>query len=230
MPRRICRKSRPKKAPVRKYRKRRTYRRTTLRRTTGVPKQMLAKLDYTQSNLANLAGSGLYTQVFAINSLFDPDVTSLTGPQPLFFDQYSSMYRFYRVYGLALQIKMSVGSSTNSCFHPIICVVPSMDTTGYSNIQTAMAQRNAMWKTVVPAAGVVTMKKYYPVSSVLGVSKEAIRDEENYGAVIGTNPVNRGFIQIYVLNQDASATMSLTIETRLRYYSKFYAPVQVAAS
>lgn len=67
-------------------------------RTVGIPDKMFVKLPYT--DLQGLVGTSAAPQVqkaYNINSLFDPEPATLN-QQNLYFAQYMTLYRKYRVY------------------------------------------------------------------------------------------------------------------------------------
>lgn len=215
-----------KKAPLRR---RRYRRKTRLTRSVGAPGQVFCKLRYSSVYAANIAIGGLSTRIWSLNSLYDPDFSGVGG-QPLFFDQYTAMYSQYRVYGVKVSAVFSFGSSTNNCFHPTVCMVPSMSSSSTGDIQVAIQMRGSKWMNVVPAQGKAYFKKYYSIASIYGVPKKAVQAEDNYAALTGSSPADQVYLQLYAFNNDASATFAMTSEIRLTYYCKFYNLRQVSAS
>lgn len=70
------------------------------RNTLGAPR-VVAKLRYATNitldpTAENLGATGSNVWQFSANGLYDPDITS-TGHQPMFFDNYMSIYQRYRV-------------------------------------------------------------------------------------------------------------------------------------
>lgn len=228
MPIRKTYSKRVKKPYARRYRKKR-YTRPRLSRQVGVPSSMFTKLRYNGIYSASIGTGGLSTRIWSLNNLYDPDVSGIGG-QPLFFDQYTSMYRSYRVYGVKVMAVFSFGSSTNNCYHPTVCMVPSTSSSSTSDINVAVSMKGASWTTVVPSQGKARFSKYYSIASYFGVSKKAVQGEDNFSALTGAAPANQLYFHMYAFNNDATNTFPMTTELRLTYYVKFYSPVQVAAS
>lgn len=215
-----------KKRPQRKFRRR--YKRR-IPRSPGPPAVQYVKLPYTDFRLVSLAASTLDTRSWSINSLFDPDVSG-AGGQPLFFDQYATMYRTYRVYGAKYMFKVSFGASTNACYHPTVCVLPCHDATTYSTIAVAMQMKGAKYRNLVPASTTTTIKGYISMASLLGIPKRQVSSDDRFQADVSANPAERGHVHIYVQNNDGTNAMIMTCEIKIVYYCKFYDLKQVTAS
>jgi len=60
------------------------------------PSNKTVALRYLENFTLDASGSGSATQVFSVNSIFDPNVTGV-GHQPMFRDNYANLYNTYRV-------------------------------------------------------------------------------------------------------------------------------------
>lgn len=222
--------------PIKRYRKktRRSYRprrrygvrkRPRIPRSVGPPKYVNVKLMYTTittSGVDPIAASSSYTHQWRLNSLFDPDYTS-TGYQPYFHDQYSAMYEKYRVYACKVEMRLSVNSASTDVFAANAILAPSNDfSTTWTTVQNACNTRMAMMRQLVPNQNIVTFKKYYPIANCLGVSKRAVSIEDDYAAVVTTNPINRCILNLIISNNARSTTLGWSLEARFKFYARYY--------
>jgi len=72
----------------------------------GFPTKIITILKYVDLYGLTSTAGGLATQVFSMNSAFDPDVTGI-GHQPMYYDRYSAIYNNYRVLGSRIVVEIS---------------------------------------------------------------------------------------------------------------------------
>jgi hypothetical protein len=77
----------------------------------GLPERLRIPLKYSTTFVVDADVDT--DNVFALNGLYDPDVTQ-TGHQPYLFDQFMAMYERYRVLRTAVKLSYAPVSSTNS--------------------------------------------------------------------------------------------------------------------
>lgn len=217
--------------PIRRkrlMRKRKTVRKTykrksrTVPRTPGPPKYQSVKLRYTHLYLANVLPGNVATQVYRLNSLFDPDYSGV-GYQPYYHDQYSALYDNYRVYGCKVYVKVSCASSTTNMFHPTVLIAPTdQASVSWGNMQNACNARKAQFRNLVPGQSVSTFKAYYSIADVMGVAKREVASDDNYSAAVSANPNSVAYLQVITGNNDATASIAVTWEIRLTFYARYF--------
>lgn len=210
-------------------RKRPVRRRALLPRSPGPPAFQFAKLKYSQLRVVNLAAATSDGRNWCLNSLYDPD-NSGAGGQPYYFDQYMGLYGKYKVFGCFVQWRLCVTTSTSNLFTPIAAMVPWVTTAGYPDIQTAINRKGVVWRNVMPGQQSYYLKKYYSIADLFGVTKRAVADEDNFSGTVTSNPNNLPILQLMLYNNDASATLTVTSEIQLTYYTKFYSITTPGAS
>lgn len=96
-----------------------------------LPNRMLVKMRYCQQLYLDASSSSASTWTFALNGLFDPDVTA-TGHQPMGFDQFSALYQYYKVLGTRVRLEACGATITTTSenyvgiqFHENLSYVPS---------------------------------------------------------------------------------------------------------
>lgn len=209
----------------RRRRKRRYYR----KRTVGFPITLTTKLRYNfVSKLALNSGNAYSNQyILSLNSLYDVDVTG-TGGQPQYYDQLTTVYNEYQVYGA----KVTVTLVNEGVSHPV-----------YYNFYptTAGSQTESPWVNsmdtkssklfVISSEGSNNMKtfsKYYNIPKELGVSKVQYKDGQ-YQAFVTGRPSTE--LLLY-LNMATNATSDQTVQLifRVTLYAKFFSIKNVSPS
>lgn len=97
------------RAPARRYRRRNNPNRPVRAIAAGnqqlpVPNRMIIKMRYCDQNPLDASGVAASTFTYALNGLFDPDVTT-TGHQPMGFDQFAALYQQYKVLGARVTLE-----------------------------------------------------------------------------------------------------------------------------
>lgn len=208
----------------RRYTKRRKYVRPvkrTIPRAPGPPITVFTKLKYSDRKQVALGASGSYQYYWRINSLNDCDASG-GGGQPLYHDQYSAMYNNYRVYATKVDYRVFTTMTGSQYYAPYVCMVPYITAPGYSTIETAMQAPFSTWRVAVPGQNVTTLRKYYKMSVIAGISKNAYSAEENYSATTSANPINGINLQTFITNNDGTSSLVLTIEMTMTFYVKYY--------
>lgn len=210
--------------PRRKMGSKRRYVRHVKRaipRAPGPPISVFTKVRYSDRKQVALGASGSYQYYWRLNSVNDCDASG-GGGQPLYHDQYSAMYNNYRVYGTKVDYRVFVTLTGSQYYAPYVCMVPYVVAPGYSTIETAMQAPFSTWRVAVPGQHVTTLRKYYKMSTIAGISKTAYSSEENYSAVTNQNPLNSVNLQTFITNNDGTASIVLTIEMTMTFYVKYY--------
>ena len=113
----------------------------------GASNQQMVKLIY--SDRFSITGTTVGSQqhVFRGNSLFDPDLTS-TGHQPLYFDQWATIYNDYLVSASKIELRVENKDSDPA----LVKIVPSNNTSPLTNTQL-LEVRPAVTKEMSGSAG-----------------------------------------------------------------------------
>lgn len=212
------------------YGRRRMGRKMPLMRAIGLPKQIYAKLKYSEISEVNLLAASTYTQLYRLNSLFDPNETS-TGGQPYYFDQYAALFQRYRVFGCKVEVTISTSSSTTNLFHPSVALLSWAGTApSWGNLATAINSKRTVYRQLIPGQTVAVLKKYYDCAAVAGVSKNEYHSTDTFQAATSANPTRTCNVQLYVENNDAVAAITVQYTIRMTFYCKFFDNAEPAAS
>lgn len=220
------------KRPVQTRRRRRVYKKINrpVKLYQPVPNRALVKLNYTSLHSVTINGGAYVQQVFQ-TSLNDPDLT-LGGHQPLWHDQYATLYRKYRVYGIKYDITLA--NRANTYINNIVWVhlshLPySFVTT--TSIETEMERSECKHKGLLQnntgRGGFLRFKGYLNVPKVECLSKRDFGGHEDYEASFGSNPakVSKLLMGFYTPADDQVRGI-----VRLKYYAELWDPQSVSTS
>lgn len=147
----------------------------------GFPKAVITKLRYADIlALSTTSGSASFYN-YRPNSVFDPDQSGI-GHQPMFFDNYASIYNRYRVLGATINVVFTPSRDfaddaglpqRSSMGGPwVVGIVGTNNTANYSNIITTRMEANeSVFKTLntrTGADGVVSCQLAYSPETTLG--------------------------------------------------------------
>lgn len=208
--------------------KQRKYASTSiLRGPSGFPDRIKVKLTYYDQFQFTISLGLAGLQQFRGNSVFDPDFTG-GGHQPTAFDQWASFYGKYRVYASALRIvgvtpgdsDMAGSSSTGIT----VITVPSINATTSLNFTDLAQEPYANVKTSTYYTPIREMTNYLSTAKMFGQDQKAIESEDNYSALVSTNPTDVWFWKLYVLPSSTLTTNTYyyAIDVKLDYYVEFF--------
>lgn len=216
----------------RRSRKKRTYgrRRTKRRRKnkyragptiktvrglgTLIPDILRVKLRYSDTKIFSTLGAGLLNNyVYRANSLQDTDFTGI-GHQPYGFDQMSTWYSRYLVYGSKIQLKMI----NNSTLVDLVTVVlyPQLSASPQTNSVDSLEAPFSVNRIMGSDAEKAYIKNYMTTKKMYGVR----RLEDDDGADVTANPVNPWYWIIGVFDH-AGNSATITYSLQISFYVEF---------
>lgn len=170
------------------------------------------------------AAGAVDVQVFRMNSVYDPDFTGIGSSIPA-YSQLSAMYGRYRV----LACKITVSFVNTSAATPLTCFVACTPATTVGvSMPQIMGQRHVWAKSIgsynsQPLTHVVNAS----VGKVYGVPELQVLTEDDFAAVVGTNPNNGVYAHIGLYaNGPVGATANLHV--RIEYDVVWSLPLELA--
>ena len=178
-------------------------------RQFGFPNKIITKIRYAFNiTSGTLTNTVIADNVFRMASIYDPDLTGI-GHQPMWHDEYQSLYEKYRVLGSELHATFAPSVySYNGNYGPwVVGITGSRTSTsavGYSNVQHLMESNDTSWGTLTPnvVAGSVNLFLDYSPSTKL--SEEPT--ETDVSASFGSNPTADYYAHVWVCMTNAAAT------------------------
>lgn len=136
----------------------------------GFPNTIITKLRYATScqTTGTTGAAGRY--VFSANGLFDPDITS-TGHQPLYYDNYTSIYDQYVVLGSKITVEFM---PRTAALNQIVGISGDDDQTFSANASTLREQNNSISTVAGPPGGEIPrLTMTFEPQEMFGVNAKA---------------------------------------------------------
>lgn len=202
-----------------------------MRGPSGFPDRVLVKLRYCDNfNLEGALTPGFNR--FRGNSCFDPDYTGV-GHQPYAFDQWSAFYGIYRVYGSKIRVQATpvinaAGFSSAALLPVWMAVVPRLGTASLSNPTPLEEMPYCKWRlaNIAQAGSKATIiSSYMSTAKIWGQPRQNVKMEDDYTALITTNPVNQWYWDVFVAPESNIAAQDVTYSCvfQITYYVEFSA-------
>lgn len=188
---------------------------------TGIPDEMRTSLRYISNMQFNNTVQG---QVWNINSLYDPDYTHSINHQPLYFDQYSELYKRYQVYACKIKLDI-VNQSTGDTVYVVLA--PTTDDPSSWDLKSLEEQPYTKRVAVGPSGGmgIKKLSMYITMNRLLGQNKTSAMDVLSGltgGLGVGSNPSTQLFAYTAVYSVDGSTNQNVYVRTELIFYCRFY--------
>lgn len=207
---------------------RRTSRRTGMRvsrvvsRSTALPDRFLTKLRYSELFQMSFTGFAVPASYqFKVNDIFDPNYTG-SGHQPLFHDQFALLYNKVRVTGC--KYRFTFTNQEKKHVEISILLRPNISTIG--NFETVRETPYNVFKVTLGEEGSGQAVKYArgfaSVQKIRGITKYALRGENDYASLIGASPAITPMIQLYISNQNTGEACTANVRADLEYYCEFF--------
>jgi len=209
---------RAKSTTVRRYKKPTPkYRRYINPGTHVVPLREFVKMKYVSQKSLGAAASIIDSWQYQ-SSIFDPDLTG-TGHQPYLHDTWSTLFSYYRVWGMKYEIRV-VNTGTAPARFAVLHVgtAQSFDTTNFDlNVERSIIKK-------VHFLGVqdrsnVTIRGYMSVPKTEGLSKTAFIGESSYEVGFGANPSKMAKL---VMIADSNQVWGMQVFVNITYYSELW--------
>lgn len=173
--------------------------------------------------------------VFAMNDMYDPDITS-TGHQPMYFDTYSQVYNRYRVNYAQICctiVNHEVNTATSDNLGVIskqpnyaykFGILADRDGTDYPSTFNTLIEEggsNIKWRFVAPSLNGTLPKLYHSGSphKLTGLSY----NDEALQADIGTSPSRITKFVIFCTSADGvTDPPSVYVNVKIKYYCQFF--------
>lgn len=211
-----------KKAPRKKYNKRKAKFNkpsTTIVKSPGFSDTMYVRLKYAEEIRLFSGVTSYFTYTFRANSCYDPNYTA-GGHQPMYFDQYSAIYSRYRVLGSAIKIN-AINSSATSASNLVL--QSGTDHSVLTDLTTLLEQSRSHIARTIPIAQRYPMriKSYVSTRKACGLNKKQVFDED-YSAAVTGNPNQIWYHNIMASSVDGSTAIDVRCMVLITYYVQFF--------
>jgi hypothetical protein len=193
---------------------------------------MRTKLRYGDAFTLTCGASGLYgtEQVYRMNSLYDPDLTS-TGHQPYGFDTLATIYTNYKVHGFRAKLVFTDPSADG-----IYCAAqfqPQIGTTVTGYTTDVIAERPGTWVGYLNNTGSqrVILDQYFPIWQLMGLTPSQFENQlAEYAAGVTANPTVTPYLRFAIAAADFSSTPTCRVQVILEFDCEFYQRKSLAQS
>lgn len=191
---------------------------------TPLPMSLSNTLRYTESVSITLDGGGSGYYVFSCNGLYDPNITG-TGHQPLYFDQWTALYRHYTVMKSNIKVTPYKNDEASPGTPAIMTVFidddASLPATGA--VREQLSATNMVFNIFDDIGKGV--KKYWNAQRTYGGN---VIDNRELSGSASANPSEQSYFVIYMSKGGAVATIDLLVD--IEYSVTWHEHVSMAAS
>lgn len=242
MPRRYKKRAPMGKKGKRRFRRKRKFRRTTMRRNDGnplfrsmvprgpLPMRYCCSLPYVSANDSLDPGAGtVATRVFRLNGCFDPD-TAVGGHQPLGFDEMSAFYHNYTVIGAKATVFFSNSDTTTAQYVGAFVHQSASPTIVVDNVQeqgmgsyTILSARTAGHDTATGTLVVTwSARKWFGTKGIIA--------DPAYTSLTTADPTTQAYLVIWGAGRGLADTSAISLDVRIEYIVVFTNPQYLVSS
>lgn len=186
-----------------------------------IPDRLFVKLRYRQRiTLASTTGATAFN-IFRGNSPYDADESG-TGAQPPGFDNYAAMYERYRVMGSKIAVTFCSVQTTAPTQTYEVGILARPDNTAPATMDAVAGNPYASLGLLTPGNGKVRKKMYMSTAKILGLTKQAVKANENLSSAVTTNPATTWEWFVYSQPADRASTATSIAFVCITYYVEFY--------
>jgi len=202
--------------------------------TQPFPFRYDCKLTYGVNVTLTTAGSSSagVTNVFRLNSLYDPDLTG-TGHQPYQYDQMTAIYSKYLVKHAFIDLTFT--DPTADGLWVGWCIQPDSDGESPTTLQLYDIMERPNWKAIPlnnTGAQAVTARLSIPMHELFGVSKaQYVNETGSYAASYNASPSQQALLKVFLIDPTALVSQhSIRVAGRIVFDSQFFGYVAVNGS
>jgi hypothetical protein len=155
-------------------------------------------------------------QIFVANSLYNPLGTG-GGAQPAYFNFWMAGFVKYRVLMSSIRVEFNNPNATPV----LVCVLPTLYTTQFSDITSAEDQRYAKSTLLSPAGTGKTQKNITTSMNSSKIFGKNCRFDENYAGDFGHSPNFKWYWQVYAETLDGSDITDQFV-VKIKFRTEFY--------
>ena len=180
----------------------------------GFPDRIVTRLRYDNAGAMTTTSGSIAKQVWAMNSCFDPDVTG-GGHQPLYFDQFSTIYDQYAVIKSKVIVRMSQDAAAAV---PVVAGIVGDDDGSTSTTFATLMEKSHGTSRILGLGGgghdQVLFKAKFDCRKHLTIDPFT---SESYKTSIGSNPTEAYDVLQWGLSIDGTTTQTWHYIVEIHY-------------
>lgn len=186
-----------------------------------IPERIFVKLRYSEISTVTCAVAyQLYQFATYSSSVYDPNKSGI-GHQPMWRDQYATLYQEYRVRGFSYRVQAANRNANEAGWfgvnHSSIQAITDTDIQNWCERRTAKVR---MLGGLPGGSSKSSVKGYLSVAKTNGVAPTVVAHDDRYFAQVGTDPPTMAFLQVAA--QGAWAGQVFDVQVDLTYYVEFF--------
>lgn len=197
------------------------------------PEGMAVKLHWAREISFSPSASGSSSNLFKLNSLYDPDITGVGG-QPRYFDTLfgaaggNAPYLDYMVYAckIAAQVR-----NTDATSHAMVSLSAFPEGAAPTDIIKAQERSDTQCLWLSPTTGgnsTGVVSQYVTMSDLFGITD--LEDELDLRGAHNADPTKAGYGSLQVFNPDGAGAITVNAVVTITFYAKCYGRVNQADS
>ncbi len=185
---------------------------------SSFPDRVEQMLDYWAVTRTTSGAVTYGDNIFAVNSLFDPDYTG-SGHQPREFDTWSTIYSKYRV----LEVLCEVDVRQRAAHGITVCVVPNNSSTALTISDYPQELPRAV-RLGITGSYQPTCRASIRIDprAILGMTMAEFKGDDSTGALVSASPAQTVFLHIFCAQLDGTTLIDYEFTLRLRMRCEFY--------
>lgn len=204
--------------------------------TQPIANRLITKLKYVDTVTIPLNIDGVGVWEFRLNSLYDPDFSG-GGHQPYGYDQLTTLYQQYRVFGARIKFTILdvLDDSSNLGIYMGIYNTPNANILAGKTTSEILELPYCKYKvtSATTAAGGISRTMYQRVNipRVMGVRSAQYKSDDLYMSAVGGNPASQLFGNFFVADPTlAVASKEVKVGVQIIYYAEMLYPVTLNQS
>lgn len=184
-----------------------------------MPKRLSTKMVWSEVTDVVKAASSPYFILYSLNGLNDPNKTSGSTHKPMGFNELGALWVNYLVTGVKVIFE---GSNAAAGAHQISIQTGTMGTP-WATDPSAINEYRQGYSMITNNQRPWKFKKYYPISSILGIKKSTYDSDVYWGQMAGTtNPTFGADLYFQIANLDLSEQINTQVTVTFVYYVTFF--------
>jgi len=189
---------------------------------TPIPQRFITKMKYVETVQMNLANA--YSYAFNLNSIFDPNRTSIGG-QPYSHDTFQTMYNRYRVISCSYSVQCFNANNT-----VLLAATPANELITFTGTDEAMENPRTRWIAQSAGGGIKVLKGNTYIPSLVGRSKAQYMADDRYQAQFGSSPSELAILNLAAQSIAAGADVTVDCTVTLNYLVEVFDVKNLARS
>lgn len=186
---------------------------TVPRFTGGFPARCYSKLRYISVGTLNTPSAvGSFNVNMWIGNLHDPDYSGV-GHQPMYYDQFSAVYSYYRIKGFRYHIEITNGGSWGAQL--FISHKPDVAVSS-SSLENEMERSTCIKRRILPSASGMnhtSFSGYVDVAKCWGLSQAEMMMNDGFISSYGSGPSRYGALHLgYGMSGASTTTLDVNVE------------------